>query len=175
MSPEDVCAIREAFFGHPFIFQIGTRNAQNYALLTAVGETGVPVLLKRGKGSTVAEMIGAARYVTRGGSPVLMCERGIMTFSDVGRATADFLAIIEFQKAGYLTVFDPSHAAGRADLVSQLALAGVAVGANGLLVEVDHNGCDASCDGKQALSFGQFEDLMQQAREIETIIRRETL
>lgn len=170
--------IRKASEGHPFIFQIGTRNAQNFDLLEAVGETGRPVILKRGKGSKVDEMLGAARYILKGGSPVVMCERGIETFSSAsgtGRSTADFIAIPQFQDAGFLTVFDPSHAGGQPDYVIKLGLAGVAAGTNGLIVEVgivDEEGvCHAQCDAHQALSFDQFSQLIDKARKIENTVK----
>lgn len=170
MEKGQIGSIREAARGHPFIFQIGTRNAQNYPLLTAVGETGYPVLLKRGRGAKVTEMISAAQYVMRGGSPVIMCERGIATHSDVGRNTPDLNAIFKFQEKGFLAVLDPSHAAGRNDWAMRLALAGVAAGSDGILVEVNPT-CDALCDGNQALSFEQFTALMDTIRGISSILQ----
>lgn len=177
MEISQIEIIKKYAKGHPFIYQLGSRNAQNYSLLTAVGKTGVPVLLKRGKGSTVQEMLGAARYVTSGGSPVLMCERGIVSFSsgdpqkEAGRFTADHLAVLQFQEAGYLTIFDPSHAAGSDQYVTPLALSGVAVGANGLIVEVHNDPQSALCDKEQALTFDQFQELMKKAKAIEGVLR----
>jgi 3-deoxy-7-phosphoheptulonate synthase len=163
--------------GHPFIYQIGTHNAQNYELLKAVGKTGVPVLLKRGQGSSLKQTLGSARYVTEGGSPVILCERGIVTSSSgdpktqIGRYTADHLAVLKFQEAGYLTIFDPSHAAGKSDHVIPLALSGLAIGANGLIVEAHHDPASALCDAEQALTFEQFGELMQKAKGIEAVLR----
>ena len=169
MEKEQIGLIKEASGGHPFIFQVGSRNALNYSLLRALGVTGIPVLLKRGMGAKVEEMIKAARYVSIGGSPVLMCERGIATLSDAGRYTSDLNAVFLFQLLGFLTIFDPSHAAGRNDWVTHLAIAGIAAGADGLLVEVNPT-CEAKCDGKQALSFNQFTRLMQQIDGVTKII-----
>lgn len=177
MNESQIAVIKNVAYGHPFIFQVGSRNAQNYDLLKAVGETGIPVLLKRGKGSNIEEMLGAAKYVTGGGSPVLMCERGIVSFDSgdpykaAGRFTPDLLAILRFQEQGFITIFDPSHAAGRSDHVVPLALAGMAIGANGLIVEVHHDACNALCDGMQALNFDQFQQLINQAKAIEQILR----
>lgn len=177
MEISQIEVIKRVSHGHPYILQIGSRNAQNYSLLEAVGKTGIPVLLKRGKGSSVDEMLGSAQYVTKGGSPVLMCERGIVSFSsgdpkkNTGRFTADHLAIIKFQEAGFLTVFDPSHAAGLSDHVIPLALSGIAIGANGLIVEVHNNPSEALCDKDQALTFPQFQGLIHKARKVESILR----
>ena len=169
MDSSQIDFIINAAKGHPFIFQVGSRNAQNYSLLSSVGKKGYPVLLKRGKGSTVEEMIGSADYIRKEGSPVIMCERGIVTFSSsagTGRFTADHLAVIKFQQSGYLTIFDPSHAAGESSLVTPLALSGIAVGANGLMVEVHNDPKNALSDGKQALSFEQFTELINKAKAI---------
>lgn len=160
--------------GHPFIFQIGSRNSQNYFLLTEIGKTGYPVLLKRGKGSTVDEMLSAAEYIKKGGSPVIICERGIVTFSSgggCGRFTADHLAVIKFQEAGYLTIFDPSHAAGKRKYVTPLALSGIALGANGLIVEVHNDPEIALCDKEQALTLPDFAELMKKAKGVEKVLR----
>lgn len=177
MNESQIELIKKAADGHPFIFQVGSRNAQNYDLLRTLGKTGIPVLLKRGKGSNIQEMIGAAQYVMAGGSPVLMCERGIVSFNSgdpdkaAGRFTPDHLAVLRFQEEGFITIFDPSHAAGRNDHVVPLALSGVAIGANGLIVEVHHDAGNALCDGKQALDFSQFQQLMTQSKAIERIVK----
>lgn len=156
--------------GHPFIFQIGARNALNYFLLREVGKTGMPVLLKRGKGAMVSEMISASEYITSGGSPVIMCERGIMTFSSasgVGRFTADHMAILKFQEAGFLTIFDPSHPAGKKEYVEPLALSGIALGADGIVVEVHNNPALALSDKDQALNLEDYSMLIRKAKGIE--------
>ena len=174
MSESQIPVTINAAKGHPFMWQIGSRNAQNYDLLKAVGQTGIPVLLKRGKGSSIKEMLGAAKYISAGGSPVLMCERGIVSFNsgnpsvDAGRFTPDHLAVLRFQEEGFMTIFDPSHAAGRADHVVPLALSGIAIGANGIIVEVHNSPCDALCDKDQAITFDQFRELIKKANRTNT-------
>ena len=175
LDKDQIKLVIKAASGHPFIFQIGSRNAQNYSLLTEVGKSGYPVLLKRGKGTTVEEMVGASEYITKEGSQVIMCERGISTFSSAsgcGRNTADHIAVLKFQEAGFLTIFDPSHAAGSTEYVIPLALSGVALGAEGLIVEVHNDPNKALCDGKQALSFDNFSELMKNVKEIEKILKK---
>ncbi len=170
MDSSQISTIISSSNNHPFIFQIGSRNAQNYFLLTEVGKTGIPVLLKRGKGSTVNEMISGAEYITQGGSPVIMCERGITTFSSasgIGRFTSDHMAILKFQEAGFITIFDPSHPAGKKEYVIPLALSGVAIGANGLIVEVHNNPEVALSDKEQALKLDDFTELIIKTRSIE--------
>lgn len=178
MDSSQIESIIKSSLGHPFIFQIGARNSQNFSLLKDVGKTGYPVLLKRGKGSTVEEIIGAAEYITKGGSPVIMCERGIMTFSSAsgtGRFTADHLAILKFQEAGFLTLFDPSHPAGKSDYVTKLALSGVAIGANGIVVEVHNNPSSALSDKDQALTLEQFSNLANKVNLVEEAIKDKSL
>ena len=163
MDSSQISTIINTANGHPFMFQIGSRNAQNYFLLKEVGQTGIPVLLKRGKGSTISEMVSAAEYVKKGGSTVIMCERGITTFSSAsgtGRFTSDHMAILKFQEAGFITIFDPSHAAGKREYVIPLALSGIALGADGLIVEVHNNPEIALCDKEQALRLEDFTELM---------------
>jgi len=170
MDSSQIDTIIKASCGHPFIFQIGARNALNYFLLREVGKTGMPVLLKRGKGAMVSEMISASEYITIGGSPVIMCERGIMSFSSasgIGRFTADHMAILKFQEAGFLTIFDPSHPAGKREYVTPLALSAVALGANGTVVEVHNNPSVALSDKDQALTLEDFSLLMRKAKGIE--------
>ena len=174
MDASQIELIVQAAKGHPFIFQIGSRNAQNYSLLSAVGKAGHPVLLKRGKGSTVEEMIGAAEYIKNGGSEVILCERGIATFSSAsgtGRFTADHIAILQFQEAGFITIFDPSHSAGVAKYVTPLALSGIAVGANGIIVEVHNDPQNALSDKKQALNLKEFSVLAKKVRLIESSVK----
>ncbi|MBI2995100.1 MAG: 3-deoxy-7-phosphoheptulonate synthase [Candidatus Melainabacteria bacterium] len=174
IDASQISTITSASKGHPFIFQIGSRNAQNYFLLKEVGKTGIPVLLKRGKGSTVDEMVLAAEYAKAGGSPVLMCERGITTFSSAsgtGRFTADHIAILKFQEAGFITIFDPSHPAGKKEYVTPLALSGIALGANGLIIEVHNNPKAALCDKQQALELDDFKKLMEKVKNIEMALR----
>ena len=150
------------------ILQVGARNMQNFALLQALGQVRKPVLLKRGMSSTVTELLQAAEYILAGGNErVILCERGIRTFETDSRATLDIAAIPVLKKMTHLPVIvDPSHAAGRAELVAPLALAAVAAGADGLMVEVHDRPACALSDGAQALSCDQFDRLAGQVREL---------
>jgi len=144
------------------VLQIGARNMQNFALLRAVGEVGKPVLLKRGMMSTVEELLLSAEYIlATGNEAVILCERGIRTFETSTRNTLDIAAVPVVHEQSHLPIIvDPSHAAGRRDLVIPLALAGVAAGADGLIVEVHPNPKRALTDADQTMSFDQFDDLM---------------
>jgi 3-deoxy-7-phosphoheptulonate synthase len=145
------------------VIQIGARNMQNFSLLAAVGERGTPVLLKRGMSATVNELLLAAEHVmAHGNSQVILCERGIRTFETCTRNTLDISAIPVLKQETHLPVIvDPSHAAGRADLVPALAAAAVAVGADGLIVEVHPDPANALSDGAQSLTFDAFADMMR--------------
>lgn len=148
------------------ILQVGARNMQNFALLQALGQVRKPVLLKRGMSSTVTELLQAAEYILAGGNErVILCERGIRTFETDSRATLDIAAIPVLKKMTHLPVIvDPSHAAGRAELVAPLALAAVAAGADGLLVEVHDRPATALSDGAQSLTPAAFAQLAQKVR-----------
>jgi 3-deoxy-7-phosphoheptulonate synthase len=143
--------------------QVGTRNMQNFPLLTEVGRTHRPVLLKRGMASTVKDLLLAAEYVmSQGNSRVMLCERGIRTFETATRNTFDVAAIPLLKKETHLPVIaDPSHGAGRRDLVPAVSFAAVAAGADGLLVEVHPDPETAWSDGEQTLDFVEFEELMK--------------
>ena len=140
------------------MIQIGARNMQNYALLTEAGRTGVPVMLKRGLSSTIEELLMAAEYVLKEGNPnVVLCERGIRTFETAYRFTLDLAAVPVLKSLSHLPVIvDPSHAAGRRDLVEPLALAAAAVGADGIVVEIHPDPDTAVCDGPQTLRCDDF-------------------
>jgi 3-deoxy-7-phosphoheptulonate synthase len=140
--------------------QIGARNMQNYPLLTEVGRAGRPALLKRGLSSTLDELLMAAEYILKEGNPdVMLCERGIRTFETAYRFTLDLMAVPVLKELSHLPVIvDPSHAAGRRDLVLPLSLAAAAVGADGIIVEVHPNPDEAICDGPQALRAEGFAD-----------------
>ena len=142
--------------------QIGARNMQNFPLLTEVGRTHRPVLLKRGMSATVKDLLLAAEYVmSQGNMNVMLCERGIRTFETATRNTFDLAAIPLLKRETHLPVIaDPSHGAGRRDLVAPLAFAAVAAGADGLLVEVHPDPQTAWSDGEQSLDFQEFGDLM---------------
>jgi 3-deoxy-7-phosphoheptulonate synthase len=140
------------------VLQIGARNMHNYALLAEVGRAGRPVLLKRGFSSTIEELLMAAEYVLREGNDrVMLCERGIRTFENAYRFTLDLTAVPVLQELSHLPVIvDPSHAAGRRELVTPLSLAAAAVGADGIMVEVHPRPEEAICDGPQSLVAGEF-------------------
>ena len=148
---------------HVDMLQVGARNMQNFALLAEVGRTQRPVLLKRGMSATVAELLMAAEYImAQGNHDVVLCERGIRTFETSTRNTLDIAAIPVLKRETHLPVIvDPSHAGGRADLVLPLALAAVAAGADGLIVEVHPKPDRALSDGDQSLTFAAFADLMR--------------
>jgi 3-deoxy-7-phosphoheptulonate synthase len=152
------------------IIQIGARNMQNYALLKKAGQTAKPILLKRGMAATIEETLMSAEYImSEGNNRVILCERGIRTFSDNTRNTLDISAIPSFKEVSHLPVIvDPSHAAGRRDYVIPLSRAAIAVGADGLIVEVHNDPPHAVSDGKQSLYPEQFATLMQ---EIKTLVK----
>jgi 3-deoxy-7-phosphoheptulonate synthase len=140
------------------VVQLGARNMQNYPLLTEVGRAGKPVLLKRGLSSKLEELLMAAEYILKEGNErVLLCERGIRTFETAYRFTLDLMAIPVLHELTHLPVIvDPSHAAGRRDLVKPLSLAAAAAGADGIIVEVHPDPEGAICDGPQALRADEF-------------------
>jgi 3-deoxy-7-phosphoheptulonate synthase len=141
------------------VIQLGARNMQNYSLLTEVGRSGKPVLLKRGLSASLEELLLAAEYVLKeGNEAVMLCERGIRTFEASYRFTLDLMAVPVLKELTHLPVLvDPSHAAGRRSLVEPLSLAAAAAGADGLIVEVHPCPDDAVCDGPQALPGDDFE------------------
>jgi 3-deoxy-7-phosphoheptulonate synthase len=146
------------------MLQIGARNMQNVPLLTAAGETGLPVLIKRGFSATIQELLNAAEYVmVTGNRNVILCERGIRTFETATRNTLDISAIPVLKRETHLPIIvDPSHAAGDAGLVIPLARAALAVGADGVLVEVHPNPETALSDGEQSLAFDAFARMMDE-------------
>ena len=160
MAPEDVGMIAE----YADMIQIGTRNAQNFNLLDEVGKIRKPVLLKRGFASSYEEWLLSAEYILSGGnSQVVLCERGIRTFETATRFTIDLAAIPMIKDLSHLPVMaDPSHATGRANLVTPMSLAAVAAGAHGIIVDVHPNPSVAKCDAAQALTFEKFEEMMAQ-------------
>jgi 3-deoxy-7-phosphoheptulonate synthase len=140
------------------VVQIGARNMQNYSLLTEVGRSGRPVLLKRGLSSTLEELLMAAEYILKeGNEAVMLCERGIRTFETAYRFTLDLMAVPVLKEMSHLPVIvDPSHAAGRRDLVLPLSLAAAAAGADGIIVEVHPRPDEAICDAAQQLPADDF-------------------
>ena len=159
---------------HADCLQVGARNMQNFALLTEVGESGKPVLLKRGLAATLEDLLLAAEYVlARGNSQVILCERGIRTFERALRNTLDIGAVPYLKQETHLPVIvDPSHAAGRRDLVPALALAAVAAGADGLLIEVHPDPDRARSDGDQSLTLDGFAALMETVRDVAAAVGR---
>jgi 3-deoxy-7-phosphoheptulonate synthase len=160
MSDRDVGLIAE----YADIMQVGARNMQNFALLKTLGTCGRPVLLKRGMSSTIKELLMSAEYIVAHGNPhVLLCERGIRTFETATRNTCDISAVPVLNELTHLPVIlDPSHATGKRSLVPALARAAVAVGADGLLVEVHPNPEKAVSDGAQSLKLEEFRAMMRQ-------------
>jgi 3-deoxy-7-phosphoheptulonate synthase len=159
---------------HADMLQVGTRNMANFGLLQAVGEAGKPVLLKRGMTATVEEWLMAAEYIAqRGNLDVVLCERGIRTFEPSTRNTLDISAIPVVQSTSHLPVIvDPSHAAGRKDLVVPLARAAIAVGADGVIVDVHPQPETALCDGPQALAGSDLRELAQAVRRLPRAVGR---
>ena len=158
MSDRDVQMVAE----YADILQIGARNMQNFSLLKELGKAGRPVMLKRGLSSTIKELLMSAEYIVAHGNPdVILCERGIRTFETATRNTCDIAAIAVLDELSHLPVMlDPSHATGKRSLVPPLARAGVAIGADGIIVEVHPHPEKAMSDGAQSLTFEQFAKMM---------------
>jgi chorismate mutase/prephenate dehydratase len=158
LAPEDVTKVAEV----ADILQVGARNMQNFSLLSEVGKSHRPVMLKRGMSSSIDELLQAAEYILSGGNQqVLLCERGIRTFETATRNTLDLSAVPVLRERSHLPVIvDPSHAAGNRDLVAPLAVAAKAIGADGIMVEIHPNPAEALSDGPQSLEFDQFAALM---------------
>ncbi len=153
---------------HADILQIGARNMQNYPLLMAVGKVERPIMLKRGLSAKVEELLMAAEYIVSSGNPnVILCERGIRTFETYTRNTLDLAAVPLLHHLTHLPVIvDPSHATGKRWLVRSMALAGVAAGADGIMVEVHPDPDDALSDGEQSLTFEQFSEMAPVLRQV---------
>ncbi len=170
VAPEDIALVAS----YADMLQIGARNMQNFRLLSEAGAQEKPVLLKRGISSTVEELLLAAEYiVSAGNSRVVLCERGIRTFETATRNTLDISAIPVLKQKSHLPVIaDPSHAAGERSLVPHLARAGIAAGADGLLVEVHNDPETALSDGKQSLTLDGFADMMDKLRGVAAAVDR---
>ncbi|MFC1928278.1 3-deoxy-7-phosphoheptulonate synthase [Chloroflexota bacterium] len=150
------------------IIQIGARNMQNYSLLRRAGHSSKPILLKRGFAATIDELLMSAEYImSEGNTQVILCERGIRTFADNTRNTLDLSAILSIKEVSHLPiVVDPSHAVGLRDYVVPLSRGAIAVGADGLLVEVHHDPMHALSDGMQSLYPEQFRELMEEIKRL---------
>ena len=148
------------------MLQIGARNMQNYSLLKEVGKSGLPVLLKRGLSATIEEWLNAAEYIiAEGNQNVVLCERGIRTFETATRNTLDISAVPVIKSKSHLPIIvDPSHATGVRSYVAPLAKAAIAVGADGLMIEVHPNPATALSDGPQSLNLEQFDTLCNEMR-----------
>ncbi len=170
VDARDVAVVAE----HAHLLQIGTRNMANFGLLQAVGDAGRPVLLKRGMNSTVEEWLMAAEYVAqRGNLDIVLCERGIRTFERATRNTLDISAVPVVQATSHLPIIvDPSHAAGRRDLVVPLTRASIAVGADGVIVDVHPDPETALCDGPQALFGADLRELATAVRRLPPVVGR---
>lgn len=157
------------------VLQVGARNMQNFELLRELGRQEKPVLLKRSFGATVTELLQAAEYILAGGNErVILCERGIRTFETDSRATLDVAGIAALKEQSHLPVLaDPSHAAGRRELVAPLALAAAAAGADGLMIEVHDRPEEARSDGRQALTCGEFARLARRVQALTALLRQE--
>ena len=164
VDPESVPAVAE----HADIIQIGARNMQNYSLLRSVGHTQKPVLLKRGISATITELLLAAEYILSSGNPnVIVCERGIRGFDPSTRNILDLTAVPLIHERSHLPVIvDPSHGTGSRRYVPQMALAGIAAGADGIMIEVHQNPSEALSDGAQSLYVDQFQSLMNSVQKI---------
>ena len=171
MDPRDL----ETILQYTDIIQIGARNMQNFRLLLEVGMCNKPVLLKRGLSATIKEWLMAAEYVmSKGNLEVILCERGIRTFETATRNTLDLSAVpVLKQKTHLPVVVDPSHGVGKWDLVAPMAKAAVAVGADGLLIEVHTNPENAMSDGEQSLKPDAFKKLMAELKPIAKAVGRE--
>ena len=150
------------------VIQIGARNMQNFDLLKAVGQTKKPVLLKRGMSATIEEFLMSAEYIMAGGNEnIILCERGIRTFETYTRNTLDLSAVLAIKRLSHLpVVVDPSHAAGLSWMVESLSKAAVAVGADGVIIEVHNDPANARCDGPQSITPARFASLMHSLRAI---------
>ncbi|MBI5587156.1 MAG: 3-deoxy-7-phosphoheptulonate synthase, partial [Deltaproteobacteria bacterium] len=170
MDPRDT----EVFCEYVDVVQIGARNMQNFRLLTEVGKIKKPVLLKRGLSATIKEFLMSAEYIAaQGNANIILCERGIRTFETATRNTLDLSAVPVLKEETHLPVFvDPSHAVGRWALVAPLAKAAVAVGADGLMIEVHPDPENALCDGAQSLKPSKFARLMEELRKVASAVGR---
>ncbi|MDE7003012.1 MAG: 3-deoxy-7-phosphoheptulonate synthase [Oscillospiraceae bacterium] len=157
------------------VIQIGARNMQNFDLLKKVGHTNKPILLKRGLSSTIEEWLMSAEYIMAGGNPnVILCERGIRTFETYTRNTLDLSAVLAVKRQSHLpVVVDPSHACGKAWMVERMAMAAVAAGADGLIIEVHNDPACALCDGAQSVTPAQFASMMDKLRAVAACVGRE--
>jgi 3-deoxy-7-phosphoheptulonate synthase len=154
------------------IIQVGARNMQNFELLKELGKTNKPILLKRGLANTLKEFLMSAEYIMAGGNQnIILCERGVRTFETYTRNTLDLSAVAMLHELTHLpVVVDPSHATGISRLVPPMAMAAVAAGADGIMVEVHNDPIHALCDGAQSLTLEQFDDLAGKLEKIRSVV-----
>ncbi len=171
MSPYDI----DVFNENVDVIQVGARNMQNFDLLKELGKTNKPILLKRGLSATIEELLMSAEYIMAGGNEnVILCERGIRTFETYTRNTLDLSAVPAIKKLSHLpVVIDPSHSAGKWWMVEPLSKAAIAVGADGLIIEVHNDPQKALCDGQQSLKPDVFAKLMEDLKLIAAAVGRE--
>ena len=171
MSPYDI----ETFVEKTDIIQVGARNMQNFDLLKELGKINKPILLKRGLSATIEELLMSAEYIMAGGNEqVILCERGIRTFETYTRNTLDLSAVPAIKKLSHLpVVIDPSHSAGKWWMVEPLSKAAIAVGADGLIIEVHNDPQKALCDGQQSIKPDVFAKLMEDLKVIAGAVGRE--
>ena len=172
----EVISIVDKFLEHKVdVIQIGTRSMQNFELLREVGRLKVPVILKRGMSATISEWLMAAEYIASGGNHnIIFCERGIRTFETYYRNVLDVTAIPVLKKETHLPVIiDPSHSGGKAWMVAALSRAGIAAGADGLLVEMHPTPSEAWCDADQAITPTELKELMKELTAIANILGRD--
>lgn len=171
MSPYDI----DRFVQDVDVIQIGARNMQNFELLKELGKLDKPILLKRGLAATIEEWLMSAEYILSGGNPnVILCERGIRTFETYTRNTLDLSAVVAIKQVSHLPIIvDPSHATGKAWMVPALARAAIAVGADGLIIEVHNDPEHALCDGSQSIRPEQFDEVVRDLRTIAPVVGRE--
>jgi 3-deoxy-7-phosphoheptulonate synthase len=156
------------------VIQVGARNMQNFDLLKQLGKLRKPILLKRGLSSTIEEWLMSAEYIMAGGNEnVILCERGIRTFETYTRNTLDLSAVLAVKQLSHLpVVVDPSHACGKAWMVEKMAMAAIAAGADGLIIEVHNDPAHALCDGAQSITPAQFDDLMKKLHPLAKLMGR---
>jgi len=171
LSPDTIPLVE----GVADIIQIGARNMQNFTLLDEVGKISTPILLKRGLSATVEDLLLSAEYIlAQGNFDVILCERGIRTFETSTRNTLDLNAVPVIKKHSHLPIIvDPSHGIGLRDKIQPMALAGIAAGADGIMVEVHHDPDNALSDGAQTIKPQQMSDIMEKLKAIAPILDRE--
>jgi 3-deoxy-7-phosphoheptulonate synthase len=171
LSPETIPLVEEV----ADIIQIGARNMQNFTLLDEIGKSKLPILLKRGLSATVEELLLSAEYIlAQGNFNVILCERGIRTFETSTRNTLDLNSVPVIKKESHLPIIvDPSHGVGYRDKVPPMALAGIAAGADGLIIEVHHDPDNALSDGTQTITPDQLKNIINKIEAIAPIVERE--